>query len=60
MKKYILAEDVGHFGLFSGRKFLNIILPEIYAFTQTFDVHHKPAHKRKTQGTSEQDISNPT
>ena len=33
MKKYVLAEEVGHFGLFNGTKFRKIILPEIKAFT---------------------------
>jgi poly(3-hydroxybutyrate) depolymerase len=33
MKKYILAEGVGHYGLFNGSKFRNIILPEIIKFT---------------------------
>ncbi|CAM2925822.1 poly(3-hydroxybutyrate) depolymerase [Legionella steigerwaltii] len=35
MKKYFLAEGVGHYGLFNGKKFRNIIIPEIYSFTET-------------------------
>lgn len=33
-KKYLLAEGVGHYGLFNGSKFRNIILPEILKFTK--------------------------
>lgn len=33
-KRYLLAEGVGHYGLFNGRKFRNIIVPEIVKFTQ--------------------------
>lgn len=33
MKKYVLAEGVGHYGLFSGSKFRSTIVPEIVAFT---------------------------
>jgi poly(3-hydroxybutyrate) depolymerase len=33
-KKYILAEGVGHYGLFSGSKFRNIILPAIVKFSK--------------------------
>jgi poly(3-hydroxybutyrate) depolymerase len=33
MKKYLLAKEVGHYGLFNGSKFRNIIIPEIKAFT---------------------------
>ncbi|WP_253264748.1 polyhydroxyalkanoate depolymerase [Legionella longbeachae] len=36
MKKYFLAEEVGHYGLFNGKKFRNIIIPEIHKFTQTY------------------------
>lgn len=36
-KKYFLAEEVGHYGLFNGSKFRNIVLPEIKAFTSQFD-----------------------
>lgn len=32
MKRYYLAKKVGHYGLFSGRKFQKIILPEIIKF----------------------------
>lgn len=35
MKKYFLAEGVGHYGLFNGKKFRNIIIPEIHDFTKT-------------------------
>lgn len=34
MKKYFLAEGVGHYGLFNGTKFRKIIIPEIHGFTQ--------------------------
>jgi poly(3-hydroxybutyrate) depolymerase len=34
-KKYVLAEEVGHYGLFNGKKFRTIIIPEIYTFTQS-------------------------
>jgi len=34
MKKYFLAKDVGHYGLFNGKKFKNVIIPEILAFTE--------------------------
>ncbi|VVC75527.1 hypothetical protein AQUSIP_08170 [Aquicella siphonis] len=34
MKKYFLAETVGHYGLFSGSKFRKMIIPEIQAFTE--------------------------
>lgn len=34
MKKYYLAEEVGHYGLFNGSKFRKIILPEIIKFTK--------------------------
>ncbi len=46
MKKYVLAEDVGHFGLFNGTKFRKIILPEIRAFTSGYD---KTAKKQITR-----------
>lgn len=43
MKKYLLAEGVGHYGLFSGSKFRKMIVPEIRVFTE---VHSKtPTHK---------------
>ena len=35
MKKYFLAEEVGHYGLFNGKKFRHIIIPEIHKFTET-------------------------
>jgi poly(3-hydroxybutyrate) depolymerase len=35
-KKYFLAEDVGHYGLFNGKKFRHIILPEIHSFTESY------------------------
>nr|WP_182391185.1 polyhydroxyalkanoate depolymerase [Legionella sp. PC997]QMT60895.1 polyhydroxyalkanoate depolymerase [Legionella sp. PC997] len=35
MKKYLLAEGVGHYGLFNGKKFRNIIIPEIHNFIET-------------------------
>lgn len=44
MKKYILAEGVGHYGLFSGSKFRKIIVPEINAFTK--------AHSSRTEKTT--------
>lgn len=37
MKKYLLAKDVGHYGLFNGKKFKDLILPDIRAFTETYD-----------------------
>lgn len=33
-KKYLLAENVGHYGLFSGSKFRSVIVPEIVAFAK--------------------------
>ena len=41
MKRYYLAEEVGHYGLFSGSKFRKIIIPEIWSFTE--DHKHAPA-----------------
>lgn len=41
MKKYVLAEEVGHYGLFNGGKFRNTILPEIKTFT---DAHNETLH----------------
>ncbi|MBS0289666.1 MAG: polyhydroxyalkanoate depolymerase [Proteobacteria bacterium] len=41
MKKYILAQGVGHYGLFNGSKFRKIILPEIRDFTKH---HQKSVH----------------
>jgi poly(3-hydroxybutyrate) depolymerase len=38
MKKYFLAKDVGHYGLFNGSKFRKVIVPEIHAFTEK---HHR-------------------
>lgn len=38
MKKYVLAEEVGHYGLFNGSKFRKVILPEIRSFIK----EHKP------------------
>lgn len=35
-KKYFLAKDVGHYGLFNGKKFRTIILPELYSFTENY------------------------
>src|SRR5579885_469606 len=40
MKKYFLAEGVGHYGLFNGSKFRKIIIPEIQSFTEQ---HRQPA-----------------
>lgn len=34
MKEYFLAKEVGHYGLFNGTKFQNIIIPKIHAFTE--------------------------
>ncbi len=42
MKKYYLAENVGHYGLFNGSKFRKIIIPEIHQFTET----HKSSTKK--------------
>lgn len=41
MKKYILAEGVGHYGLFNGSKFRKIIVPEMREFTAKHspDIH---------------------
>jgi poly(3-hydroxybutyrate) depolymerase len=36
MKKYMLADGVGHYGLFSGSKFLKNIVPEICSFTNEY------------------------
>ena len=47
MKKYVLADDVGHFGLFNGTKFRKIILPEIRAFT---DEHNSLDNKKVVAG----------
>lgn len=44
MKKYWLAEDVGHYGLFSGSKFRSSIVPEILEFTAA---HNEPEKKNK-------------
>ena len=33
-KRYVLAEGVGHYGLFNGSKFRKIIIPEIVKFTE--------------------------
>ncbi len=41
MKKYFLAEKVGHYGLFSGSKFRKVILPEIIKFV---NVHQMKPH----------------
>ncbi len=41
MKEYLLAEGVGHYGLFNGSKFRKVILPEIKAFT---DLHGGSIH----------------
>lgn len=52
MKRYYLAEEVGHYGLFSGSKFKNVIIPEIRSFTDAHNDngssknHHK--HSRKS------------
>jgi poly(3-hydroxybutyrate) depolymerase len=35
MKKYILAEGVGHYGLFNGSKFRNTIVPKMNQFIQS-------------------------
>ena len=34
--KHLLATDVGHYGIFSGRKFRENIFPEIHAFIRKF------------------------
>lgn len=38
MKKYVLAQDVGHYGLFNGSKFRKVIIPEINSFIN----NHQP------------------
>ncbi len=38
-KKYYLAEEVGHYGLFNGSKFRKKILPEIIKFTGAKKLH---------------------
>jgi poly(3-hydroxybutyrate) depolymerase len=38
-KKYYLAEEVGHYGLFNGSKFRKQILPEIKKFTHANKLH---------------------
>ncbi|WP_233586783.1 polyhydroxyalkanoate depolymerase [Legionella sp. km772] len=35
MKKYVLAAGVGHYGLFNGSKFRNVIVPEMNQFITT-------------------------
>lgn len=47
MKKYFLAEEVGHYGLFSGSKFRKIIIPEIRAFTKIHAGSNKKKEKEK-------------
>lgn len=44
MKKYYLAENVGHYGLFNGSKFRKYIIPEICKFTE----EHKQSIAYKT------------
>ena len=48
MKQYFLAEEVGHYGLFNGRKFRTIIIPEIRAFIKTHpgSTPHKNTSKK--------------
>ncbi len=41
MKKYLLVEEVGHYGLFSGSKFRSLIVPEILEFTAAYSEHDK-------------------
>lgn len=36
-KAHIIGRDVGHYGIFSGRRFREVIYPEIAAFMQRFD-----------------------
>lgn len=43
MKKYYLAPGVGHYGLFNGSKFRNLIVPEINRFIKS----QSPANKRE-------------
>jgi poly(3-hydroxybutyrate) depolymerase len=47
MKKYFLAKDVGHFGLFNGSKFRNVILPKILAFTKAHTPVKQPKKPKK-------------
>jgi len=41
MKAYVLAKEVGHYGLFNGSKFRRIIVPEICRFTEKFQEDRK-------------------
>jgi poly(3-hydroxybutyrate) depolymerase len=34
--KHLLAKDVGHYGIFSGRKFRENIYPEMHAFIRKY------------------------
>lgn len=49
MKKYFLAENVGHYGLFNGSKFRKYIIPEIYKFTE---LHNKSGSRKNTTKAS--------
>jgi poly(3-hydroxybutyrate) depolymerase len=50
-KKYLCA-DVGHYGLFNGRKFRGLIIPAIQDFTKTQTQHHTVTKKAKTTSHS--------
>lgn len=41
MKRYFLAPEVGHYGLFNGSKFRKVVLPEIMKFTSE---HRRKMH----------------
>lgn len=49
MKKYFLAETVGHYGLFNGSKFRKVIIPQITQFTS--------AHQRKSSQNKSAKVS---
>lgn len=51
MKKYYLAETVGHYGLFSGSQFRKIIIPQITEFTETHVSKPKQSESHKSSSS---------
>lgn len=44
MKKYLLSEEVGHYGLFNGSRFRKNIVPEIIDFTSKYSKNKQARH----------------
>ena len=50
-KKYFLAEGVGHYGIFNGRRWREQIMPRVRDFIRDNDIKRSPAPRFGSAGT---------